>query len=209
MVKSGSIITLLLLVLGAFGTHPARAAGYSIVDPPRPLADIELVAKGDSRIDKTALAGRWTFLTLGFTHCPDVCPTILGNLSAVRAELATALDGKAVPRMIFVSVDPARDDPAYLAGYVANFGAGLVGATGSKAAIDRLVRQLGAYYRLRRKDKDGFYGVDHSGEVYLIDPQVRLRARFIPILDPKRTVQDFLAISGDARPRADAVPRTR
>lgn len=204
-----SAVVLAVLVLVLAGTTPLAAAGYRMVDPPLPLDAIDLVAKGGRHVDKAAFAGRWTFLAFGYTNCPDICPTILANLAAVRAEMAKHLDDRALPRVVFVSVDPARDSPDYLADYVGNFGTGFVGATGSRAAIDWLVKRLGAFYRLGRKDKDGYYSVNHSAEIYLIDPQARLRARFMPPLKPGQTLRDFVAITGLASPRADAAPAGR
>jgi protein SCO1/2 len=180
----------------------ARAAGYVLVDPPRALAPIDLVAGGGVKVDSAALAGRWSFLAIGYTHCPDICPMVLTNLAAVTAEMKKTVPAAALPRVVFVSVDPGRDAPDYLRDYVAHFGEDVVGATGAKAALDRLVDSLGAVYRLGRAGRDGFYTVDHSAEIYLIDPKLRLRARFRPPIAPARTVRDFLAISGVAAPRA-------
>lgn len=191
-------------ILASVAISPqAHAGGYRAVDPPRALAKIDLVAR-DAKIDKTFLAGHWTFLTIGYTSCPDICPSILSNLASVRARMSQELVPAAIPKILFVSVDPGRDSPSYLADYVANFGKGFVGATGRRAVIDALVDQLGAFYRLGRKDRDGFYTVNHSGEIYLIDPDVRLHARFLPPLDPDRTLADFVALTQAAAPRAEA-----
>jgi len=190
------------LLIGTVAVSPAKSGDFRAVDPPRALTDIVLTVKG-APIDGRSFVGHWTFLTLGFTNCPDICPTVLSNLAAVRAEIAREPHVESAPRIVFVSVDPERDNPDYLAEYAANFGDGVVGATGKKADIDALVKSLGAFYRFGRKDRDGFYMVSHSAEIYLIDPQVRLRARFFPIMDPVAVRRAFITLSGTPPP-ADA-----
>ena len=177
------------------GIAPAAdAAGYAVVDPPRALGEIALVGAA-GKIDASSLGGRWTFLAIGYTHCPDVCPMLLAGMAALRDEWIKTASASEAPRMMFVSVDPARDTPQFLGEYVGHFGDGFLGATGSRPAIDRLVKTLGAYYRLGRKDEDGFYPVDHSAELYLLDPRLRLRAKFRPPIEPARTARDIRAIA--------------
>ena len=176
------------------GIAHAGGAGYVSVDPPRSLGEIALVRGGGGALDRDALAGRWTLLSIGFTNCPDVCPMVLANLAAVAAEIQSRSGPEAVPRVVFVSVDPARDTPDYLFEYVRHFDERFVGATGEKAAIDTLIKSLGGFYRLGRKDKDGFYTVRHTAEIYLLDPDVRLHGRFQPPLNPKDAAKRYLAV---------------
>lgn len=136
----------------------------------------------------------WTLLTLGFTHCPDVCPFVLGNLAEVERRLKMALPAGASPRVVFLSVDPERDQPSHLADYVSYFSPDFLGVTGPRDQLDRFIAQLGAFYRHDPKDADGAYTVAHSAEVYLLDPRGRLFARFTPPIDPDRMVRDFTRI---------------
>lgn len=162
-----------------------------VLAAPIALDPVTLLSRGGEVSLPVAREGRWTLLTLGFTHCPDVCPFILGNLATVERRLKEALPDGVVPQVVFLSVDPDRDRPSHLADYVDYFSPGFLGLTGPRATIDRLVAQLGAFYRYGPQDASGAYTVTHSAEVYLLDPSGRLFARFAPPIDPDRMVGDF------------------
>ncbi len=206
--RSIAILAGLSLLLGA-SAGAAVAAGYVAVDPPRQIGEIVLTGSDKAKIDKTALAGRWTFITLGFTHCSDVCPMMLSHMATIRARMAETLPSNALPRLMFVSVDPARDAPDILGDYVRHFAADFIGATGTKPQLDALVKSLGAFYRIGRKRADGFYSVDHSAELYLLDPELRLRARFQPPLDTDAVQEAYKGLGAAPRSRAGATTLAR
>jgi len=106
----------------------------------------------------------------GFTHCPDVCPTTLADLSQVLKALGPDADRVQV---LFVTVDPERDTPEVLGKYVGAFDPRFLGLYGDAAATQRAAREFKVYYE-KRKTSDG-YSIDHSGQTYVIDPQGRLR----------------------------------
>ena len=114
--------------------------------------------------------GKVVVLFFGFTHCPDVCPTTLADLSQVVKQLGPDADRVQV---LFVTVDPERDTPDVLGKYVGAFDPGFLGLYGDAAATQRTAREFKVYYE-KRKTADG-YSVDHSGQTYVIDPQGRLR----------------------------------
>lgn len=119
--------------------------------------------------------GHPVVLYFGYTSCPDVCPTSL----AILAQAFRKLDDRQQEQVrgIFISVDPMRDTPAKLAQYVALFHPNLVGLTGTRTQIDKVVHEYGAYYQItRRKDPAFGYAVDHSSRFYLIDKQGQLAA---------------------------------
>jgi len=134
---------------------------------------------------------RWTLLAMGFTHCPDICPFMLTNLAEVESQMKGHLSAAELPRFVFLSVDPSRDTTTYLAEYVSHFSDDFLGITGPPPAIDQLTKELGAFYRLGPKDSDGDYTVDHSAEIFLIDPKGRLFGKFQPPLDPQETTVRF------------------
>jgi protein SCO1 len=109
-------------------------------------------------------------LFLGFTHCPDVCPTTLAAVSGAVKSLGP--DAERV-RVLFVSVDPERDTPQALEQYVATFDPRIVALRGDLAATRKVAQEFKIYFE-RRKQGDG-YAVDHSAQSYVIDPQGRLR----------------------------------
>ena len=114
--------------------------------------------------------GKVVLLFFGFTHCPDVCPTTLAELSQVMKELGP--DAARV-QVLFVTVDPERDTPEALGKYVGAFDPRFIGLSGDAAATQRAAREFKVFYE-KRKTADG-YSMDHSAQTYVIDPQGRLR----------------------------------
>jgi len=114
--------------------------------------------------------GKAVVVFFGFTHCPDVCPTTLAELSAAIKSLGK--DAERV-QVLFVTVDPERDTKDVLAKYVTAFDPSFLGMYGDDAATRRVAKDFKIYYE-KRKTGDS-YSVDHSGQTYVIDPQGRLR----------------------------------
>jgi len=114
--------------------------------------------------------GKAVVVFFGFTHCPDVCPTTLADVSQVLKQLGP--DAQRV-QVLFVTVDPERDTKELLAKYVTAFDPGFLGLYGDVAATQRAAREFKVYFE-KRKTGDG-YSIDHSGQSYVIDPQGRLR----------------------------------
>ncbi len=111
-------------------------------------------------------------LFFGYTHCPDICPTTLARLA--KARHARAPDGR--PAVIaFVTVDPARDSPAVLKRYVALFGPGIVGLSGTPAALAPVYRAYHVWFQITPQGEGAAgYVVAHSTAVTLIDVRGRL-----------------------------------
>ncbi len=166
------------------------------VDPPRQLKAFELIDHHQQPFDNERLQGRWTVAMIGFTHCPDICPTALNQLAIVKRQLAEQggeLD------VLFVSVDPDRDRPEDLARYVGFFDDGLIGATGELEQLRRFADSLDFAW-VRVPQSEGRYTVDHSGALALIDPRGRLAGYFLPPLDLPAIEADLgrvLAIRAD------------
>jgi protein SCO1/2 len=141
---------------------------------PRPIGPLSLTAHTGAALGAADLAGHPTLVFFGFTHCPDVCPTTLVKLAALKR---TAV----LPdlRVLFVSVDPGRDTPAVLASYVHAFDPDFVGATGTPAEIARLAQKFGV--AVARVDlPGGDYTMDHSAAVFLLDRRGEIVAVFTP-----------------------------
>ena len=114
--------------------------------------------------------GKAVVLFFGFTHCPDVCPTTLGE--AANALKTLGPDAERV-QVLFVTVDPERDTQEALARYVTAFDPRFLGLRGDAAAIQRVAKEFKIYYE-KRKAGDS-YSVDHSSQTYVLDPKGRLR----------------------------------
>ena len=116
--------------------------------------------------------GKVVVMFFGYTHCPDVCPTTLAELKAVKDQLGT--DGRRV-QVLFVTVDPERDTPQLLANYVPAFDPSFLGLRGDPAAIAKTAKDFKVFYQKVPGKTPGDYTVDHTAGSYVIDPQGRLR----------------------------------
>jgi protein SCO1/2 len=174
----------------------------TLLPEPKPLEDFSLVGQDQQPIDRDALKGRWTFLAFGYTHCPDVCPTMMATYDALERELAKS-GAEPQPDFLFVSVDPERDSPERVGEYVGYFNPRIRGATAGHEVLRPLVDQLGILYR-RADDQDTTEGymVDHSAAMLLLDPEARLAAIFGAPQNPQTMAEDFRIISahGESNP---------
>jgi protein SCO1/2 len=115
--------------------------------------------------------GKVVTVFFGFTHCPDVCPTTLGEMALVMKELGG--DAGRV-QVLFVTVDPGRDTPAVLKQYVPAFHPSFLGMTGSAEDIARTAKEFKIFFQ-RQNLPGGAYTMDHSAGTYILDGQGRLR----------------------------------
>jgi len=115
--------------------------------------------------------GKVVALFFGFTHCPDVCPTTLGEMATVMKELGP---DAARLQVIFVSIDPERDTVDVLKRYVPLFHPDFLGMTGSPEEIAKAAKEFKIYYQ-KQVLKGGAYTMDHSAGTYLLDSEGRLR----------------------------------
>ncbi|WP_242597205.1 SCO family protein [Billgrantia sulfidoxydans] len=131
-----------------------------------PLA-FELTSESGERVEAQAFRGDTTLLFLGFTQCHDVCPATMAHLDSILDELGE--EARDDLRVLFVSVDPARDDAEALREYTANFGPEFVGLTGSKEELDALTRRYRVTYGYGEKDDGGRYTVSHPSAIFAFD----------------------------------------
>lgn len=151
----------------------------------RPTPPFTLVNQQGRTVDVQLLAGQPSLVFFGFSNCPDVCPTTLALLAAVRRQ--TALRPL---RVIMVTVDPQRDRPQQLQRYLQNFDPGFIGLTGDPAELAKLTKAFAAVAQ-RQDLPGGDYSMDHSATVYLLDRQGRLVTVFTPPLSLERMTQDL------------------
>lgn len=141
----------------------SNETGASAVGGPFALVD------HDNRpITDKDLAGAPFLIFFGFTHCPDVCPTALNEITQIFE--AMGKDKKI--RALFVTVDPERDTAVVLKDYVSNFDPRIVGVTGSPEALLAAQRAYRAYAK-KVPLKDGDYTMDHTALIYIMDKKGR------------------------------------
>jgi len=154
----------------AAGAAPPLKAGS--FEPPRAAPDFVLAGSDGGALQLSKLHGKVVLMSFGYTHCPAVCPTTLATLAEARRSLGK--DAGAV-QVVFVTVDPERDDVATMRQYVAAFDPSFLGATGKPEALAAVRRSYGVV--ARKVPLGGGYGVDHSSSIFLIDREGRLRAQ--------------------------------
>lgn len=132
-------------------------------------------ASNDATVHGKDFHGKVVLLYFGYTHCPDVCPTTLALLGHAVAALGKEA---AQVRVLFVSVDPARDTLAHLKTYAAAFGPQVVGLRGSEDELKALTKRYRVTFGYGKPDAHGNYEVSHSSAVYVFDRtgEVRLLA---------------------------------
>lgn len=142
-----------------------------------PPLEFTLTDENGREVSGEDYRGKPALLFFGFTHCPDVCPTTLTRLASISRELDEGARDDL--QVLFVSVDPARDDPQTLRQYTDAFGPQFIGLTGDKAALDALTQRYRVTYGYGDKDASGNYDVSHSSAVFAFNRagEVRLLIR--------------------------------
>lgn len=163
-------LVLLFVLMGGGRSVTAAAA----IGGPFQLTD----QTGQTVTDKS-LQGRPTLIFFGFTHCPDVCPTSLFEISEVLRAMGKDADKV---NAYFVSVDPDRDTPAAMKDYLSSFDPHLKGLTGDSAAMTKIISEYRVYAK-KVPLKDGDYTMDHTALIYLMDRD----GRFVSPFNLKRT----------------------
>lgn len=169
--KSPSGIALFRVVLWVMvGVVGAAAAALYIWRPPvGPVgltgAPFTLESTAGGQFTQASFKGTPTALFFGYTFCPDVCPTTLAELAAVRQELKLGPDRF---KIVFVTVDPGRDTLSQLKGYLSGFGTPIIGLTGTEAQVEQAKLAFGIYSKKGPVDASGSYLVDHTATVFLL-----------------------------------------
>lgn len=196
---------MLALIIGAFlagrtwqieappAPSQAEVPGLLWPNPPS-LEPFELTDETGQPFELDALAGHWSLLFFGYTHCPDICPVTLAILKQVRQGLRdlAAFDTRA--QVVLISVDGERDTSEVLQQYVQHFDPSFRAATGSPEALHLLTRQLAADFTRITTDESGAYWFDHSPAILLIDPAQRVVGEFLPPHESKDLIRQIRQI---------------
>jgi protein SCO1 len=169
---------------------PALTSGTWLPQPRDP-GEFSLIDQNNAQFTAAQLKGAPSLVYFGYTHCPDVCPVTL-------LQLAQVVKSGVVPglRVVFVSVDPARDTPTQLAQYVHAFDPDFIGLTGSAAMVQTVTARFGVAYQ-RVDLPGGDYSMDHSSTIFLMDARGHNVAVFNAPYDVKSLTQDLRLAAGD------------
>lgn len=167
------VVTLVLasLLAGCERTRPAPAFKLTDITGASFGRELSLTDHNGKARTLEDFRGKVVTVFFGFTHCPDVCPTTLAEMSTVMRELGP--DEQKV-QVLFVTVDPERDTPQVLRQYVPSFHPRFLGLYGDADALARTARQFKIVYQ-KQALPGGGYSVDHSAGTYIFDTEGRLR----------------------------------
>jgi protein SCO1/2 len=165
-----------IAILGALAVVLVVATAWALFRPGGPLvAQTEPTVRIGGRFSLTShqgatitdrdLAGQPFTVFFGFTHCPEVCPTTLWEMSEALKELGPEAERL---KVLFISVDPKRDTPEFLDNYLQSFDPRIVGLTGTEEDIEEVGKAYRAYWR-RIDTEDGGYTMDHTASIYMMD----------------------------------------
>jgi protein SCO1/2 len=143
-----------------------------ILNPALPAPELAVQGTDGKAIDLERFRGKVVLLAFGFSSCGEVCPITLATLAGARRKLG---DEAAAVQVVYVTVDPERDDAARMTRYLASFDATFVGGIGSRAQIDAAQKSYGIS-STKKVYADGNYTIGHSSSIYMIDRAGRLRA---------------------------------
>jgi protein SCO1/2 len=166
--------------LYATGNLGGSSPGASAIGGP-----FKLVDQNGASVTDADIKGRPFLVFFGYTHCPDICPATLFEVSEVMRALGKDADRTGA---LFITIDPERDTPAAMKDYLSSFDPHLRGATGDRAAIDAAEKAYRVYAK-KVPTTNGDYSMDHTALVYLMDKQ----GHFVAPFSLKRRPEDAAA----------------
>jgi len=171
MRRALAILAPLLLFAAAARAADDAELKAGVFSPARTAPDFSLRGSDGSELTLGRYRGKIVILEFGFTSCPDVCPTTLAALAQARRQLGEKADDL---QIVYITVDPERDDAERLRGYLAAFDPTFIGGTGTAEQLAAVRREYGI--AATRIALPAGYAFSHSSYTYLIDREGRLRA---------------------------------
>src|SRR5579864_3249195 len=178
---TASLLIGLVVMLAALGGMRGVATAAAIGGP------FQLTDQSGATVTDKALQGRPTLIFFGFTHCPDVCPTSLFEMSEVLRAMGSDADRV---NAYFISVDPERDTEAAMKDYLSSFDSHLKGLTGDPETVAKVLSEYRVYAK-KVPLKDGDYTMDHTALVYLMDRDGKFVAPFNLKRKPEEAAADL------------------
>lgn len=155
-----------------------------VLSPAKPAPELKLAGTDGKPLNLARFRGRVVLLAFGFSHCPEVCPTTLSKLAGAHKKLgADAAD----VQVVYVTVDPERDNAAQMRKFLGSFDPTFIGGVGTRAEIDAAQKSYGVS-STKKVFASGGYVIAHSSSIYMIDRVGRLAA----VMPYAHTVDDFV-----------------
>ncbi|WP_256645262.1 SCO family protein [Thermomonas paludicola] len=227
MAKRTTLLLLIVVLAAGLGLWTARRlqgahrptlpapTAVTLLPTPRTLPAFSLQQAGGTALTPGTLKGHWTVVFLGFTHCPDVCPTTLALLAGAQ-KLWASMPEASRPRVLFVSADPERDTPQIVAQYAHAFHPDTLAATASVPQLEAFARSLSlVFMKVPNNSGPGAsgdpadYSIDHSAALVLLDPQARMAGVVQPPFDVKGIAADLETLTQSTPPQPSPAAQGR
>jgi len=174
LIAAGALLVLLIAGVALLHFPRNESQPHALIagafDPPRAAPEFALHGSDGSEVTLERYRGKVVLLTFGFTHCAAVCPTTLATLAQARDRLGENAD---VVQVIFVTVDPDRDDATHMRDYLAAFDGSFIGATGTPETLAAMREKYGV--TAIKEGTGPNYAMAHTSSIFLIDRAGRLR----------------------------------
>ncbi|UAA38874.1 SCO family protein [Paraneptunicella aestuarii] len=200
-----NILLILLAIIGLAGgvylanhlNQPQDPQFAQLYPQARALNDVHLTNQHGELIDAKWFEGKWTLTFVGYTYCPDICPTTLAELKSIYPQLKQ-IESEFPVQILFLSVDPKRDTIPRLKEYVDFFNPEFIAATAEHKFLFPVVRAMGMMYSMSDSTENNDYLVDHSASIVIINPDAQVVGRFVPVNEPgKIAISDGEQILAD------------
>ena len=167
------LVLLLSLLFTTVATGATESAGLKagVFSPPRLAPEFSLRGSDGAELKLSRYRGKVVLLAFGYTHCTEVCPVTLAVLAQARKKLGATGNEMQV---VYVTVDPERDNAAHMREYLSGFDPTFIGGTGMPDQLAAVRKDYGIAAKKIASPVD--YSVDHSSSVYMIDREGKLRA---------------------------------
>lgn len=189
------LVTALVVSMIVAGCHRSEPLPFRMTRISGHMPDLKFSLTDDSgkAVSASDYRGKVVLLYFGYTHCPDVCPLTLAHLHVVMQKLGPLADGA---RILFVSVDPARDTPPIMHAYVNAFDPRAVGLTGTSGEIEALSKRYRSAFTREPENAEGGYEVSHSAAIYIFDRDGHAQLLATPSRSQEDLVHDLRLLLG-------------
>lgn len=180
MIYRAMLLVCVMLSTSAIATEPLKVYDQW-------GGDFTLTDHNGIPLSLTDFRSKVVLLNFGYTHCPDICPATMLTMQRLVKLLGDDADKV---QILFITLDPERDTPERLSAYMEYFNPGFIALTGAIEEISKVAKQYGARFEKEAFDEEGGYSIAHTGVIYLIDSQGRIRAFFKVTAGPKEILPD-------------------
>ena len=180
-----------------FVKQPAQPLPAELIAVVRPkavtLKEFSLTNQHNQSFTLEQLRNRQSLIFFGYTSCPDICPTTLSTLN-ILFKLLEKKQASENLQVVFITVDPERDNIEKLNAYMNYFNEDFIAATGNKDEIDKVAKQFNAAYFIENDNASENYLISHASSIFLVNQETKIIASFSPPHNPDILAEQYLKI---------------